>query len=234
MTACVRALAMTTVALFSLAFVPARAADESTGAWLILSLSDRLPSSAGQSRWRYWLDAQARYPDFGNDINELLIRPGIGYDVSPNVSVFVGYARFRSHTAADTTVTEDRFWQHLAWRFRRWDSASLSMRFRLEQRSLSTGDDTGLLMRYQLKYRRKLSHGGSTEFVASIEPFFDLRDTDYGADAGLSQNRAYLGFGWRLGDKSSVDLGYQNQYFFVDSGRDRSVNLAMIALKSRF
>ena len=227
-------LAATGVALFAVAGAPARAADDSSGAWLIVTFADRMPSSAGQSRWRYWLEAQARFPDFGTDINQLMLRPGIGYEVSANVSVLLGYARFRTHTASGSTVTEDRLFQHLAWRFRSWDSASLSMRFRLEQRFLSTGGDTGHLLRYQLKYQRKLSARGPAEFVASIEPFFDLRDTDYGADAGLSQNRVYLGFGWKLGDKSSIELGYQNQYFFLESARDRSIHLAMFTLKSRF
>lgn len=212
----------------------AGAADNDAGAWLIASFTDRLPSTDGPSRWRYWLEAQARYPDFGSSTNQLLIRPGIGYSFRPALTGMVGYARFRTHTASGTTITENRFWQHLDWRFRQWHGAALSMRVRLEQRDLSTGDDIGHFLRVRLRYVRDITASGDTEFIASIEPFFDLRDTDYGADSGLSQNRLYAGLSWRLTPKTAVEAGYQNQYFFVDAGRDRSIHLAMLFVKSRF
>lgn len=223
-----------TAALVLLAVVPSYAADDESGAWLITVASDRFPSSGEPSRWRYWLEVQARYPDFGSGANQLLFRPGIGYDISPTVSAFAGYARFRTHPPSGATSTEDRFWQHIAWRFRSWEQSSLTMRLRLEQRMPSTGSDTGHFLRYQLKYVRRLVAGGDTDFIASIEPFWDLRDTDYGAASGLAQNRIYLGLGWKLAPKSSLEVGYQNQYFYLDARPDRSRHLAMLNFKTRF
>ena len=213
-----------------------RAVESDSGAWLIVSATDRFPSNDAQSpsRWHYWFDTQARYPDTGSGINQLLIRPGIGYSISPTLSVWAGYARFRTHGASGSTVTEDRYWQQLAWRLRSRGDASLSTRFRLEQRDLSSGSDTGVVLRAQLRYVRKLSAGGDTDFIASIEPFVDLKDTDWGAESGLSQNRLYVGLGWKLTGKTGVEVGYQNQYRFVDTGTDRMDHLAMIALKTRF
>lgn len=216
--------------------LPATATDSDSGAWLIISATDRLPArdGSGKSRWHYWIDAQARYPDAGSGVNQLLIRPGIGYDISPTLSVWAGYARFRAHTSSGRTVTEDRFWQQLSWRARSWGDASLSTRLRLEQRDLSTGSDTGIVLRAQLKYVRKLTPGGDTDFIASIEPFFDLRDTDWGADSGLSQNRLYFGLGWKLTPKSAIEVGYQNQYRFIDTGNDRMDHLGMVNFKFKF
>lgn len=212
------------------------AVESDSGAWLIFSATDRFPSNDSQSpsRWHYWVDAQARYPDAGSGVTQLLIRPGIGYSINPAMSVWAGYARFRTHGASGNTVTEDRYWQQLSWRLQSWGDASLSTRFRLEQRDLSTGSDTGVVLRAQLKYVRKLVPGGDTDFVASIEPFFDLTDTDWGADSGLSQNRLYFGLGWKLTNKTGIEVGYQNQYRFVDPGEDRMDHLAMITLKTRF
>ncbi len=212
------------------------AVESDSGAWLILSATDRFPSNDSEtpSRWHYWVDAQARYPDAGSGINQLLIRPGIGYSISPTMSVWVGYARFRTHGASGNTVTEDRYWQQLSWALGRWGGGALSTRFRLEQRDLSTGSDTGVVLRAQLKYVRKLSMDGDTDLIASFEPFVDLKDTDWGADSGLSQNRLYIGLGWKLTQKTGLEVGYQNQYRFIDSGEDRMDHLAMIALKTRF
>ncbi len=221
-----------------LLLMPATAAttEHDFGAWLIVTMTDRLPArdSATASRWRYWLEVQARYPDAGSGVNQLLLRPAIGYDINPSLSALAGYARFRTHGRAGRTSTEDRFWQHLNWRFREFDDATLSMRFRLEQRRLSGSSDTGLLFRYQLKYVRKLNPGGDVDFIASVEPFFDLEDTDYGARRGFNQGRVYLGMGYRLTARSSLELGYQQQYQNVRGGENRANHLAMLNFKSRF
>ena len=212
------------------------AVESDSGVWLIAVATDRFPSrdSEAPSRWHYWVDAQARYPDIGSGVNQLLIRPGVGYDISPTLSLWAGYARFRSHGSSGNTVTEDRYWQQLSWRARNWGDSSLSTRLRLEERDLSTGSDTGIVLRAQLKYVRKLVAGGDTDLIASIEPFFDLRDTDWGANSGLSQNRLYVGLGWKLTGKTGIEVGYQNQYRFVDTGQDRMDHLAMVSLKTRF
>ena len=212
------------------------AVEGDSGVWMIVSATDRFPSNDSNtpSRWHYWVDAQARYPDAGSGINQLLIRPGIGYSISPTMTVWAGYARFRTHGASGNTVTEDRYWQQLSWRLGNVGDAAWSTRFRLEQRDLSTGSDTGVVLRAQLKYVRKLSAGGDTDFIASVEPFVDLKDTDWGADSGLSQNRLYFGLGWKLTNKTGLEVGYQNQYRFVDTGPDRMDHLGMIALKTRF
>lgn len=219
--------------LFSLP-VALPAADDEAGAWLIATFSDRLPSASGNGPWRYWLDLQARYLDAGGGVNQLLLRPGVDYVINERWSAWGGYARFRTRGASGGTVTENRLWQHLSWRAMNWADASLSMRFRLEQRDLSTGGDIGHSFRYQLKYTRRLVTGGRTDFIAYVEPFFDLRDTDYGADRGLSQNRIYAGLHWPLTEKSSLGVGCQNQRFFTDAAVDRSNHLAMLTFSSRF
>ncbi len=229
-----RNLALAIAALAALYVVrPVAAADDDPGVWLITVFSDRMPFE-DNSRWRYWLEAQARYPDIGSGANQLLFRPGIGYDFSPTVSFLGGYARFRTHPASGATTTEDRFWQHVAWKFHVREQYSLTMRLRLEQRMPSTGNDTGHFLRYQLKYVRKVGADGATDFIASVEPFWDLRDTDYGATSGLSQMRAYVGFGFRLGAKSALEAGYQNQHLFLDGRPDRVNHLAMLNFKSKF
>lgn len=210
------------------------ATDSDFGTWLVLSMTDRLPTADSSSRWRYWFDAQARYSDVGSSSNQLMYRPGIGYDITPTLSAWAGYARFRTHASSGNTSTEDRFWQQLSWRFRDWNSSSLSMRFRLEQRLLSSGDDTGVVLRAQLKYVRKLAASDRTSLVANLETIVNLRDTDWGANSGLAQQRSYLGVAWKLTDKSTFEAGYQNQYFNIDNAEDRMRHLAMLYFRTKF
>ena len=230
------AAVLAVLAVFALMPAAAPAADNETGAWIIFTATDRFPprEPGSATRWRYWLDAHARYPDAGSGVNQLLIRPGLGYEISPDVTAWAGYARFRTHGRSGRTTTEDRFWQQLVWNAKRWDDASLSTRLRVEQRALSSGDDTGVVLRWQLRYARAVAPGSTTQLIASIEPFFDLRDTDYGATSGLSQGRLYVAVRWQLSERNQFEAGYQNQYVFADSGDDTMRHLAMLNFRTRF
>lgn len=218
------------VALSSVAF----AADDDNGAWLILSTADTFKSDGGDSRWQYSFDAQARYFDLGSGINQYLLRPGIGWKISSNVNAWAGYARIRSRNRAGNSIDEDRFWQQLDWRAGTMLGGKLAMRTRLEQRSLSSGDDTGLVLRFMTKYTRSLGGQGNTNLIVSIEPFIKLNDTDWGGDTGLGQNRSVLGLGWQVTEKIAMEAGYMHQYIWVDNGTDRVNHLGVLHIKARF
>ncbi|MBT8077041.1 MAG: DUF2490 domain-containing protein [Gammaproteobacteria bacterium] len=201
------------------------------GAWLIFSTTDAFRSGEEDSRWHYHFDAQARYFDLGSGINQWLARPAIGYELGGSAKGWIGYARFRSRNRSGNISTENRYWQQVDWTAANWDGGRISMRVRVEQRSVSTGDDIGLVARLMAKYVRPLGNNGSTDLVLSAEPFFDLRDTDWGGDSGLAQNRLYLGIGRRLNNRTTIEAGYMNQYIWSDSGEDRINHLAMINFK---
>lgn len=210
------------------------ATDNELGTWLVISMTDRLPTSTHSGRWRYWFDAQARYSDIGSGNNQLVARPGLGYELGPTLTVWAGYGRFRAHGNSGSKSTEDRFWQQLSWRFRSWEKSSLSMRFRFEQRSVSNGSDIGLVLRAQLKYVREVSTSDRASVVASVEPFVVLRDTDWGARSGVRQHRSYLGVAWTLTNKNTLEVGYQNQLFLIENAENRMRHVAMLNFKTKF
>lgn len=196
--------------------------------------SGALPGSAGDSGWSYAIDAQARYFDIGSGANQLVLRPSLAYRLDERWAFRAGYGRFRTHSRAGLTVTEDRVWEQVSWRAKLSPAASLDVRLRAEHRFLSAGDDVGHVLRLRLGYTRPLARGGDTDLVLSVEPFFDLRDTDYGAESGLSQNRIYLGLRWPLTGKVSFAAGYLNQRFFRNNAEDLENHLAVISLDTRF
>ena len=80
---------------------------------------------------------------------------------------------------------------------------------------------------------RPVGSDGKRYIALGIEPFIDLRDTDYGGDSGLGQNRSTLGIGWRLSDKLTIEASYMNQFIWVDDGEDRMNHLGILNFKMK-
>jgi hypothetical protein len=191
-------------------------------------------SGGENTRWLYWFDAQARYFDIGSGINQWLARPGIGYKLNDSTNVWLGYGRFRSRGRSGAVVDENRYWQQIDWSGNPWHGGTLSLRGRLEQRFVTAGDDTGVVLRLMAKYVRPLRAGGNTSLILGVEPFFDLVDTDWGGDSRLGQNRAFVALGWRLNDSVSMETGYMNQYFWLENREDVMNHLGTVTFKVRF
>lgn len=203
------------------------------GIWTVFSTTDAFSGDNGTSRWHYWFDAQARYFDIGSGANQWLVRPGIGYEIGDGVKVWAGYARFQSRNSAGREAEENRYWQQIDWRAGRWLDGQITMRVRLEQRSVSVGDDLGLVFRFMTKYVRPVGDDGDKSLIVGLEPFVSLRDTDWAGEAGIRQNRTLIGMGWRVSDKLTLEAGYMNQYLFVDSAEDRINHLAILTIKAK-
>lgn len=223
------------VALLALSGLPGgvSATENDRGYWAVFSTTDAFPSADGASRWHYWFDAQARYADLGSGANQFLARPAIGYALRGSLKGWVGYARFRTRNKAGRVADENRFWQQLDWRAGRWRGGNVTMRVRLAQRSVSAGNDTGVWVRYMAKYVRPIGRDGKTSLVLALEPFVDLKDTDWGGKAGLRQNRVAVGLGWRLSDRITLEAGYMNQYLVRDNAANISNHLALFNIKAK-
>ena len=212
----------------------ALAAENDPGAWLIFSTSGAFRIRGEDSRWRYWFDAQARYFDLGTGINQWLARPAIGYKLGKDVNGWIGYARFRSRNRAGQVADENRYWQQIDWLAGYWNEGRITMQIRTEQRSVSTGDDVGFVVRFLTTLVTPIGRSKRTNLIAGLEPFFDLRDTDWGGESGLSQNRLFVSLGRKLNDKISIEAGYMNQYLWIDNAENQSNHLAVLHLKARF
>lgn len=66
---------MAVVAAVSLVTSFAGATEDYVGGWAVLTITDAIHTDSGPSRWRYWIDAQARYFDMGSGTNQYLVRP---------------------------------------------------------------------------------------------------------------------------------------------------------------
>ena len=203
------------------------------GIWAIFSTQGAFRGDDADSRWLYHFDIQARYFDLGSGVNQWLVRRAVVYKLSKQVNGWFGFARFRTSTANNITVDEDRLWQQLDWARGTMATGRTIFRTRLEQRFVSAGDDTALTLRLMVKYVRSTGYKGSYLLVG-IEPFLDFLDTDWGGPSGLTQNRAFAGLVIPLSSSLTAEVGYMNQYFSLESRENQMNNLGIFQINGKF
>lgn len=175
-------------------------------------------------------------PRFGNDVSDLaqiLIRPAIGVKLSDRVTIYQGYANVRTKLAAGGESHEDRSFQQVSWSLGNPGGVGLSSRTRLEQRWLSTGDDTGWRLRQMVRAAVPIRQDSKVKLLGFSEVFVALNDTDWGAKGGFDRVRTFAGLELPLSGKSTVEVGYLNQYVDAPRGRNQMDHVAAINLMLR-
>ena len=224
------------VSLLVLFTVEARAqTKQDEGLWLMFAGQGEFTALDEDLRdFRWWLDVQPRFTDDADGLKQTLVRPGLGYAFTDNAVGWMGYAWVRTEQNGSGHSQEHRIWQQLTWspdigRF------SLASRTRLEQRFLDTGDNVGWRFRQFVKVALPIAAKSRLFLAAYNEAFFDLNDTDWGQRAGFSQNRLFVGLGWKFDSPAregslSVEVGYLNQFIHNQSKTDRINHILSINL----
>jgi hypothetical protein len=178
---------------------------------------------------RWWFDGNIRY--FGDDFElfQTVIRPGIGYQLDDEQSVWLGYA-WIGEDIPDLQFHENRMWEQ--WQLTQdWGDVRALFRSRLEQRWVSLGTQAGWRYRQMVRFQKPVASNPNLLWVAWDEVFFHLNDTDWGARTGYNQNRLFIGLG-RIPQRSSrrrVEIGYLYQQINVpEDGADLSNHILSI------
>lgn len=218
----------------SLTTLTARAdPDEDGGLWLASFGQGALGTPAADGRGlRWWLDLHARWRDGAGELDTTIVRPAVGYALTPRVTLLGGYAWVATHPSGPGQGQKDehRPWQQLTWNVP-VAGFTLVSRSRLEQRFVDDGSETGWRLRQFLRASRPLGADGRRYVTAYDEVFLEFNDTRWGQRAGLRQNRAFAGLGWFIDGprKTAVEVGYLNQW--VDRpGEDRMNHILSINL----
>jgi len=187
------------------------------------------PENPELKRWRWWAEVQMRYRDSGQELNQALYRPGIGYALTDHSTVFVGYAHVSNNPPNSSLVQENRIWQQYQWSGPT-PLGAFTTRSRLEERWQDNGNDTGVRFRELLKFNWPFSFHPAASFVLANEVFINLNQTDWRvptAKRGLDQNRGFAGIGYRFTPIILMELGYMNQFINTPT-RDRMNNILSI------
>lgn len=203
--------------LFILSFVlitPQIAAQSSDlGNWFVYIGSKKL-----NEKWSLHNEVQYRNYNAIGDLEQLLLRTGIEYNLKPNAKVLLGYAYINSEnyigdTDVENTVHEHRIFQQLITN-QKIGSVKLTHRYRFEQRFVE--DDFKTRFRYFLGINVPFK---DSKFYASAYNEIFLN----GESNVFDRNRVYGGLGYQIQKNIKLELGYMNQLFEVGS-RDQ-INL---------
>jgi hypothetical protein len=179
-----------------------------------------------------WLEAQTRFYDDAGRLGQLLLRPGIGYKLDANTTVFLGYAYVRTDQLATPHTNEHRIWQQLSFRLAGdGQGATVVGRSRLEQRFMSGSGDMGLRFRQQLRLTAPLA--GKARAVGWAEAFVALDDTGWGQRSGFDRLRSFAGITVPLGPSLALEPGYMNEYIRLPN-QDRMNHIASLTVSAVF
>lgn len=151
---------------------------------------------AALNRWRWYLELQPRWREGGEEVDQLLVRPGVSFKVSDAATLWFGYGNVFSYPAVGDTVHENRLWQQYLYKFKPVARVALTSRTRLEERWLKTGNDTGVRVRQMLRLDRPFESRPALSAVIWNEFFVNANSADWGAHDGFDQNRAFAGLSY--------------------------------------
>lgn len=186
--------------------------DSNLGNWLIYIGNKQI-----NQKWNLHHEIQYRNYNFISDLEQLLLRTGLGYTFSENKSnVLVGYGyilseNYTEDNSSKMSTSEHRIFQQFITK-QAINFLSLTHRYRFEQRFIE--DDFKMRFRYFLSLTHPL--GKKDLFYLSVynEVFLNTQSSIFDRD------RLYGGLGFKVNNNLKFELGYMNQ-FFENSSRDQ-------------
>ena len=186
------------------------------GNWLIYIVNKKV-----NSKWNIHNEVQYRNYDAIGDLEQLLLRTGLGYNLSENNhNLLLGYGYILSQNyIADTQnkmdVNEHRIFQQFTSK-QNVGSVSLSHRYRFEQRFVES--DFKMRLRYFLAFKVpiiKTETSPSKLYLSAYNEVFLNTQSDV-----FDRNRVYGGLGFQLNKNVRIEAGYMSQ-LFENSSRDQ-------------
>ncbi len=170
------------------------------------------------SKWNWHHELQYRSFNIAGDTDQLLLRTGIGYNLSENNNnVLAGYGFIYNEPYAGTTddktdFTEHRIYQQFITR-QSFGPIFIQHRYRFEQRFFE--DDFKSRFRYFLGFNvpvnRKEMVKEAFYISAYNEIFVNTKPNMF------DRNRAYGGIGYKFSNSARAELGFLNQLTEIGS-----------------
>ncbi len=176
------------------------------------------------------LQLESRLDNNLRDFSGLRIIPGIEYALNDHVAFSATYGWYPDFDEG-RMEDEHRLQQEIELR-KEWPWFSVALGQRLEERFIEDVDGTALRTRTQITLKVPVKN--TPWYVVSREDLrINLNSPDNGPQAGLDQNRIFLGVGRTIG-QATVEGGYQLRYNNVpDSDTDAVDHIVLIRLNYR-
>ena len=198
------------ILVFSLISFGVKSQEKGPGNWLVYIGSKQL-----NSKWNLHHEVQYRNYNAIGDLEQLLLRTGLGYNLGKKSNLLLGYGYINSENYTGNndeklTVEEHRIFQQFITK-QNVGKVTLQHRYRFEQRFVES--DFKTRFRYFLGMNIPLKNP-KYYLSAYNEVFLN------GASNVFDRNRVYGGFGYKIKKGIKIELGYMNQVFET-SNRDQ-------------
>ncbi|MEY4667477.1 MAG: hypothetical protein RL518_176 [Pseudomonadota bacterium] len=173
--------------------------------------------------WFSYMEVQPRVGDDISRMERLLIRPAVGYNINPNIALFLGYGwtpTFMNKHYEEDFRNENRIWQQVLVKDSRW-GFDWQHRLRQEQRFIEDAAGPSNRTRYLLRGSYALSDSGNFGLTGYNEIFVTLNSQHNGPKGGFDRDRFFFGPYFKQGP-GRYEVGYLGEYaqkFDEDGGR---------------
>ena len=196
-------------------------------------------------KWGLYMEYHFRRANLLSEFQQSLLRVGLEYKISPQVSGIMGYGLIHTGVYGEqplaNPLVEHRLWQQVLWKYPN-RFVTVSQRLRMEERfiaSLSEAGKVSLPVEYRIRYRLQLERNlGLGSWLHPQKNFWCISNEVFGnlgPNAGLNrldQNRFYLGLGHRFGKDWQVQAGYLRQFVVKKSGFEEEDNHTLMVTVS--
>jgi len=201
------------IILFLINFLNAKSQENNIGNWLIYLGNKDLSSSLN---WHH--EIQHRNYNLFGELEQLLVRTGLGYDINENNNALLGYGFIDSRNRVMETneifkVHEHRIYQQFISK-QAIGKIKIQHRYRFEQRFIE--DNFKLRYRYFLSLNIPLLITNEKYYISAYNEIF----VNANQENTFDRNRIYGGLGYKLNSNIKLELGYMNQ-IFNSSSRDQ-------------
>jgi len=165
----------------------------------------------------YLFEVHARFQDTNRALEQIVTRFGLGYHINPIVSLWLGYDFTpKRNNTSNEFENEHRLWQQLNVKAIHQVTFSLDSRTRLEERFSEDNSGTAHRLRQQFTLKLLKTVNKKITPILSDEIFFNLNHPSWVSEDNVDQNRLFVGFQFAITTKSTLKIGYLNQYRFRD------------------
>ena len=191
--------------LFLTANVNAQSTD--TGNWFLYFGNQKI-----NNRWNWHNEVQYRNYNFAGDLEQLLLRTGIGYNLSGNNNnLLLGYAFVHSEpyiagTAEKSNTNEHRIFQQFITK-QQFGRVNIQHRYRFEQRFI--GEDFKMRLRYFLSLNvpiNKKAMDKNAIYASAYNEIFINTEANY-----FDRDRIYGGVGYCFNKSLKMEVGVMSQ-----------------------
>lgn len=181
-------------------------------------------------KWNFEHDLQYRNYNAIGDLEQLIVRGGIGYNLSQdNNNILFGAAYLFSQNYIDEVedkenVNEFRTYQQFN-NYHNFKKLHVNHRIRFEQRWIRNEVDNlfKTRFRYLVSLKLPINHTeliNNTWYASTYNEIFLNTNTQN----VFERNRTYVGIGYKISSRFTLEAGYMNQFFDDIPDRDQ-INL---------